>query len=536
MRDDVRRRRSGERPRTVAARGQVLVVVGLAMTVFVGVVGLAVDYGLWLTSQRLLRNAADAAAQAGVSELAELPITAAKRGAATEHAMTYLNEQLGLGLSTSEIPIAAAAAFQPDGFGSEDGTAYQGDDRITLRNPVLASDSCTNRAWGQRSLTVRVDHQSPRFLSAIFFGGTQSVTVCATSVIEGRGYAVAVLKPNANTGSPQGPNVTLMLSGQDSFIEVCGGDVGVNGLFKAGAAPPSPIVDPAYVKFMTSNSAVPCTIDNENRMEITLDNPSPDTWEAVPPQVRTEGAHPNTFDDVYLPPERLPSYIKIPNWGAAQYSALVAADNSTAPITMTASTPGNGTCAPPAVTPPYDDSIAPGKYNLIQVGVDEKRWLCPGVYHFVRTNGTQGLAFGQGGIIGGQGVTLVFDNDSEVDVRSGAGLLLNGPDAGGAMVPAPWRTGDARHDVPITIYIEPHPCGPVPSVGCTSSAVFTMASGAGLDVKGVIFGPTDEMKISGNGDHNGAGEIWGWTVDYKGQSTLRQDYEGGDPGYPLLVE
>ena len=133
-------------------------------------------------------------------------------------------------------------------------------------------------------------------------------------------------------------------------------------------------------------------------------------------------------------------------------------------------------------------------------------------------------------------MTLVFENDSEVDVRSGAALLLNGTDAGGATVPAPWMTGDSRHEVPITIYVEPHACGPVPAITCTSSAVFTMASGAGLDVKGVIFGPTDEMKISGNGDHNGAGEIWAWTLDYKGQSTLRQDYEGNDPGYPLLVE
>ncbi len=536
MRDDVRSHRSGERRPTLADRGQVLVMVGLAMTVFVAVVGLAVDYGVWLTSQRLLRNAADAAAQAGVSELAELPITAAKRDAATEHAMTYLNEQLGLGLVALEIPVAAAAAFQPDGFGSEDGTAYQGDDRITLRTPVSAADSCTNRAWGQRSLTVRVDHQSPRFFSAIFFGGTQSVDVCATSVIEGRGYAVAVLKPNANIGSPQGPNITLMLSGQDSFIEVCGGDVGVNGLFKAGAAPPNPIIDPAYIKFMQSNSAVPCTIDNENRMEATLDNPSPDTWEAAPPQIRTEGTLPATFDDVYVPPEHLPSYIQIPSWGGAQYSALVAADALTPGITMTDTTPGNGSCTPPAATPPYGDSIAPGKYKLIQVGVDDKRWLCPGVYHFVNKNGTEGLAFGQGGIIGGQGVTLVFDNDSEVDVQSGAALLINGPDAGGAQTDAPWMTGDARHNVPIAIYIEPHACGPIPSVSCTSSAVFSMASGAGLDVKGVIFGPTDEMKIAGNGDHNGAGEIWAWTLDYKGQSTLRQDYEGGDPGYPLLVE
>lgn len=526
--------RSGERRRTAAARGQVLVMVGLAMTVFIAVVGLAVDYGVWLASQRSMRNAADAAAQAGVSELAILPVTGTKRTAASQHAMQYLNEQLGLGLGSGELAAAAAAAVTADGFGSEDGTTYAGADRFRIRTPVAAADSCTNRDWGNRAVNVQIDHQSPRFFSGIFFGGTQSVDACATSVIEGRGYAIAVLKPNANTGSPQNPNVTMSFAGSDSFVEVCGGDVGINSLFKGGAAPGPG--DPAYVKFMASNSGEPCLIDNENRMELTLDTPSPPTWEDAPPQVRVEGPTAATFDDPYLAPRHLPSYINIPNWGAASYAALVAADAATTPITMTDTTPGNGSCTPPTVIPPYADAIAPGKYDLIQVGVDEKRWLCPGVYHFVRKNGTDGLDLQQGAIIGGQGVTLVFENDSIMDLRSGAAILLNSTGAGGTATPAPWTTGDARHDVPITIYVEPHPCGPVPAVSCDSSDVFTMQAHAGLDVKGVIFGPTDEMKIAGNGTHNGAGEIWAWTLDYRGQSTLRQDYEGNDPGYPLLVE
>lgn len=525
------RRRAGAR-----SRGQVLVIVGVAMTVFIGVIGLAVDYGFWLNNQRALRNAADAASQAGVSELAQLPVTAAKQTAASQHAMKYLNDQLGLGLGSGDIVVAAAAALASDGFGSEDGTSYAGTDRFLIRTPVAATDSCTGMPWGNRSVNVKIEREAPRFFSAIFFGGTQGVDGCATSTIEGRGYAVAVLKPNENTGNPQGPNVTLMLAGQDSFIQVCGGDVGVNSLFRAGAAPPNPLVDPAYIKFLTSNSAEPCMIDNENRMELTLDTPSPPTWESAPPQVRTEGATSGTFDDLYHAPRHLSSYIRIPTWGQSNYAALIAADATVTPITMTDTTPGNGTCTPPVVTPPYTDSIAPGKYNLIQVGVNEKRWLCPGVYHLVHKNGTEGLDLQSDATLGGQGVTIVFENDSAADIRSGAALLLNGADAGGTQTPAPWMTGDFRHDVPITLYVEPFPCGPVPTIACSSSDVFIMASQAGIDIRGVIFGPTDEMKIAGNGAHNGAGEIWAWTLEYKGQSQLRQDYEGNDLGYPLLVE
>jgi putative Flp pilus-assembly TadE/G-like protein len=535
MRDVLNSARRGMRRRSsTARRGQVLVIVGVGMTVFVAITGLVVDYGIWLTDQRAMRNAADAAAQAGVSELALLPSTSAKQASARQHAMIYLNDQLGLGLASGEIAGAAIAASSADGFGSEDGTSYAGADRFRIRTPVGAADSCTNRDWGNRAVSVRIDHESPRFFSGIFFGGTQSVDVCATSVIEGRGYAIAVLKPNANTGSPQGPNVTMAFAGSDSFVEVCGGDVGINSLFKGGAAPGPG--DPAYVKFMDSNSSVPCLTDNENRMELTLDTPSPSTWEDSPPQVRIEGASSATFDDPYLAPRHLPSYIKIPNWGSANYGALAAADATTTPITMTDTTPGNGTCTPPAVIPPYTDAIAPGKYNLLQVGVDEKRWLCPGVYHFVQKPGTDGLDLKADAILGGQGVTLVFENNSVMDIRSGAAILLNSTGAGGTVTPAPWTTGDAQHDVAITIYVEPHTCGPVPAVTCTSSEVFTMQAHAGLDVKGVIFGPTDRMKIAGNGLHNGAGEIWAWTLDYRGQSTLRQDYEGNDPGYPLIVE
>ena len=43
-------------------------------------------------------------------------------------------------------------------------------------------------------------------------------------------------------------------------------------------------------------------------------------------------------------------------------------------------------------------------------------------------------------------------------------------------------------------------------------------------------------KIAGNNSHHGSGEIWAWTLEYKGQSQHDQVYEGDDDGYPLLVE
>jgi hypothetical protein len=143
-------------------------------------------------------------------------------------------------------------------------------------------------------------------------------------------------------------------------------------------------------------------------------------------------------------------------------------------------------------------------------------------------------------------VTLVFEtqtlgngqrNDSILSVNSGSNLLLNSPGAGGSVMPGPWVTGDATHNVPITIWIKPDPaCPSVPIATCASSSVFNMGSASGLDVRGIIFGPTDDMKIAGNGAHHGAGEIWAWTIEYVGNSTLDQVYQGAGEGYPLIVE
>lgn len=524
------------------SRGQVLVLVALAMTVLLLFAGLVLDIGTWLVQEREMRNAADAGAQAGVSELLKKPITVTKQLNAATHAMEYLNDQLNLGLAPAVLGAAAThAKDDANGFGAEDRVpGYAGQDHFIIRFPVTANLSCTGVAWGDRAITVRVHHAAPRFFTKLLFTGPQPVNVCATASLEGLGYAIAVLKPYGG-GQPQS-EVTMSLSGADTFIRVCGGDVGVNSVFNANGQPGNQTQQPAYLKFMKPNSATACTIDNNNKLRTTLENAG--TWSIGAKQVRTEGAGPSPNDDVYLAPIHLTNYILIPTWGASYYAALN--DGARPTWSLSASAPGLGTCTPPTGY----DAVKPGKYNLIATGTGggqkALRWLCPGVYHFLPTNGTQGLQLGSNTTLAGQGVTLVFEtgpnhnrNDSLISIASGSNLLLNcaASNCGGTQIPAPWRTGDPRHDVPITIWIKPEASCPIqPSLSCSPSSVFNMGSGSGLDVKGIIFGPTDNMKIAGNGSHHGAGEIWAWTIDYLGNSQLDQLYEGDDEGYPLIVE
>ena len=516
------------------SRGQVLTLFALGLLVFLGAAALTIDYGYWLQERRNLQNAADAAAQAGISELLTRPITTPKQDAAAEHAMMYLDEQLGIGLVASGqlgCATAAAADLTGDGLGAEDPCGYTGRDRIFIRTPVDAGMGCTGGSWGNRAIRVSITRESDRFFSRIYTVGNPDVSVCATSAIFGGGLAVAVLKPNTGD-QPNNANITMKLAGSDSFVRIWGGDIAINATFSAAAAPPptSPN-EPAYVKFMTATG----TGISDNRMYATIHNPSPMSWNVVAKQVRTEGLTLAEADDVYHEPRHLPAYVHIPGWGNALYAAL--GDATVTPITMTGTTASNGTCLDPGTGLP---GVAPGKYDLIQVSNSTQRWLCPGVFHLVQKNGTQGVQVGQDAVLAGQGVTIVLDNDSELTVSSGGALLLNSASAGGTLTPAPWRTGDVRHDAPLSVWIEPVPgCDPLLAAcsDSTSSDVFNISSnGSGMDVRGIIYGPTDKMKISGNSTHHGSGEIWAWTLEYKGQSQLDQVYEGSDDGYPLLVE
>ena len=521
------------------SRGQVLVLFALGLLVFLGFAALTVDYAYWLSEKRLLQNAADTAAQAGVSELIKRPITPDKQVAAARHAMSYVDDQIGMGLKANgQLICAADAAADPaeNGFGPEDCLNYTGPDRVIIRTPVDGSASCQGASWGNRAVTVRIDHRSTRFFSRIFEGGDPQIAVCATSAIQGGSLAVAVLKPNQTAPGvfetqPNNATITMKITGSDAFIRISGGDIGVNSLFSAaGAPPPSSPNQPAYVKFMTAaGNGV-----SDNRMLAMIHNPSPPTWSVDARQVRTEGPTLGEADDLYHAPTHLPGYIPIPGWGNAAYAGL---NDGSVTIELPKGDPSAGTtCTDPVTGEP---GVDPGKYSLLAADNSARRWLCPGVFHFVPKNGTQGLQLASNSTIAGQGVTLVFDSGSLADIRSGSLLLLNSPAAGGSEVAAQWTTGDIRHPVPITIWIAPVPgCDPL-APACsdsTSSQVFVMEGGAGIDIRGLIYGPTDKMKIAGNNDHHGTGEVWAWTLEYKGNSQLDQVYEGSDDGYPLIVE
>jgi Flp pilus assembly protein TadG len=83
-----------------AQRGQVMIVFALLATVLVGIIALAIDYGLLVDHRRNLQAFADAAVEAGAQKLSIAPTPSDRKDARTA-AFVYLRDNLQLGNVTT---------------------------------------------------------------------------------------------------------------------------------------------------------------------------------------------------------------------------------------------------------------------------------------------------------------------------------------------------------------------------------------------------------------------------------------------------
>jgi Putative Flp pilus-assembly TadE/G-like len=167
---------SSERP---AQRGQILALFALMLVVLLGASALAVDYGLWLLTDRQLQNVADHAALAGSSQFAQRQTQAScTSGAATQtqcvnartHAWVSLNVDLNLGLSNID------ALATRDSPAAGDTSVSTGQDlkghTIWVTSPPPSYAAYTN-AGGRYAdnfgiVFVRVDQPTQSFLGGVF--------------------------------------------------------------------------------------------------------------------------------------------------------------------------------------------------------------------------------------------------------------------------------------------------------------------------------------------------------------------------------
>ena len=140
--------------------GGVLIYTALSSAVMLGFVGLAVDVASWYSAKRDMQSAADAAAMAGVLELAR-------------------------GATTTEIQTRAKDAAQLNGYVSGE---------VTINNPPLAGDYIGNAAF----VEAVVAQDQPGFFSAMAYPGDMTVTARAVATLAGAPACVIALDPAAD--------------------------------------------------------------------------------------------------------------------------------------------------------------------------------------------------------------------------------------------------------------------------------------------------------------------------------------------------
>jgi hypothetical protein len=92
--------------------------------------------------------------------------------------------------------------------------------------------------------------------------------------------------------------------------------------------------------------------------------------------------------------------------------------------------------------------------------------------------------------------------------------------------------------VGMAVYVRPPTSTEVPPNGCGQSTagsrttcVFNQHGSFGLQFKGVLYGPRDNVVLGGSGSQASTGQVIAWTITYSGTTLLTQTFDG-----PLGVE
>jgi hypothetical protein len=218
-------------------------------------------------------------------------------------------------------------------------------------------------------------------------------------------------------------------------------------------------------------------------------------------------------------------------------------------------------CYKPGIYDPTSNS------KQLAVGPAEVAILMPGAYYFKSPYG--GLTVG-GRLLGGYrpsnpGVVLMFDECNNQCIFSGNSALTIALNAGTKYPPGTAGTSAvAAHDwndqlvqtsgpssptppILLTLMVKKDTDGPGGTQGCVVPAypdrepddceashntTINIAGGGSLDLEGVQYAPTDNFAISGGSTGTGqVGQVWAWTIDYKGGTQINQQGAGSNgPG------
>ena len=515
------------RNRGTAARGQVLALFAMFLIVLLGFTALAVDYGTYLLARREYQNVADAGAIAGSAYLTR-PITVAKQDDAREAAWEAVKSKLSL---SDSMPSAAALAA---GFTSGEWTVWIATPPSDAGSNYLGDAAFT----GNIAVYVRVQRDNPAFLSRMF--GINGKTI--------RGWATAGTQPNrwavialcGRNGACPSSVESVALSGSNTVLRVVDGDMGGNWGLK-----------------INSNANDRLQLPGDSQAYLVDTTCGPSRYLCSPSANVSNGAGTAKAVKVLPAPVEDPNYAE-PSWIDDSVTAVPWRGNASHDVTVPN---GSGTVQNPSGTNvgcgPGSPRIGPGRYRDLDIRANSCVILDPtlgltsgqrpGIFLITRN-----FNIGNGSFVIGDGVTVFFQNSANPFNPSG-GIVINNGNAAIAGIPSgsakygawttlglpTWTTSDGINPptwiAPATqarglgFYVRRAP-------GSSHTAIFNLSGTSPLMFQGILYGPTDNVNISGAGSQAAVGQIVGWTVGYNGNTTITQVYDGPDEVRTYLME
>lgn len=524
--------------------GQVLVLFALGIFAFVAFAALAVDVTMVYSLQQTEKTAADAAALAGAQDLQIVGSTSIDSNhqiSAVQDALANLVGRFnatGTAKTTATgsncTPVAGAVVSVSDC--ALVGTPYW----VTIKTP---SPSAVD-VEPSRAVQVMVrNHDVPLTFARVF--GQHDWDVQKTSVAGiafGGQYAVITLRPPVSGRTGNIGDITI--DGTVGSVNARSGDIGMNtGDVLNGRNATVNVSDGFYVRYYGDYNEQNTPPGPNAYKQLRRLIPDPGYWVPTPPSGVATFANDASAQD--------------PDTGASSTCAKAKAKAL-----------ANGY---PAVTICY----MPGVYNFnLSIGNGDTALLEPGVYWLDNGVQVQGNLFG-GYEANSPGVALVIPetpgpscgghNASCFIVNAGGAgsanvLALNrgsayptGADCSGSTncaTAALMPDGTTRVQtsttppIPMSVIVAPDPTNPCPvTVPAPTCGAITLnwAGTGGLgtiySIAGVVYAPSDNIKVAGNGDPKGYfGQMIAWTIEYKGNSTLNQYYPGAIPNGALRLD
>lgn len=527
-------RRTNNRARR-GSEGQTIAIVAIFLLVLVGFAALVVDVGSYLLARRNYQTIADSASLAGSAQLSR-PIDATKRGYARAAAWTLLQRELGL--TFSDLGGSAPTADSPVAGHATDGWRLWVDTPPTAAGSAYRGNSAIS---GSGSVFVRVERDNPAFLSRTFGFGGRSIEAWATSGTQPTRWAVLALCPRG--GACPATTESIKISGSDTSLRIVDGDLGGNWGLRIDTSGADRLQLPG---------------DSEAYLVDTTCNPS--RYLCYPDPQVSNGSGVSKLVKV------LPALAEDPNYAEPVWLT----DATAVPTRPNVGGPPGGpvsggavlnrnatnvSCDPASAT---TIRIGPGRYTNIRIGnnscviLDPTLGLTPGqrpgIYYI-----TGRFEIGNDSFVIGDGVSLFFASGMTPFNPSG-GVVLNNGNAAMPAIPtgaskfSAWTTkGTTPWSVaagsPVTSTWTTPPTGEVgmafyirrAGVGSYTS-VFNMSGTSPLMFLGVLYGPQDNVGISGRGVQAAVGQIISWTITYTGGTQITQIFDGPADAKSYLLE